>query len=380
MAGVEAISNAANVTLTAAAFATDNIFSKAGAGTLIVTGTANSDNVDASNVVVTAGGITINGGASADTLTGAATATSINGGDGNDTITGGAGADTIDGGNGNDTISTGAGGGAVGGGAGNDTITGGSGADVITGGAGADTMTGGAGGDTYVVNTGEVVAGESIVEASTATGTDTVRIDTTTDLTAMTAASFDNIEAITFNSDLSATASSAQLTGETLVVNGDGAGNADVLTINVGIGETGVFTGLTTANAGSIVISGATGAETITAAAAGGSITAGFGLDTITAGAGTDLIVLNYTLDSAVDFDTIASCTNAATSVLIAANAAALTGGSIALSTDTQTVIYLTDVAEVYINDDGATAGGLTKIADLGSAFTLVEADFQFIA
>ncbi|MDB0007510.1 hypothetical protein N9E27_00370 [Planktomarina temperata] len=309
MAGVEAITNAANVTLTAAAFVTDNIFSKAGAGTLIVTGTANSDNVDASNVVVTAGGITINGGASADTLIGAATATAINGGDGNDTITGGAGADTIDGGNGNDTISTGAGGGAVGGAAGNDTITGGAGADTITGGAGADTMSGGEAGDTYVVNTGEVISGESIVEAATATGTDTVRIDSTTDLTAMTAASFDNIEAITFNGDFSATATSAQLTGETLVVNGDGAGNADVLTINVGIGETGVFTGLTVANAGLVAIEGATGGETITAAAAGGTIDAGTGNDTITGGAGTD--VIRYTESDGSDvINTFTSATD----------------------------------------------------------------------
>jgi hypothetical protein len=67
-------------------------------------------------------------------------------------------------------------------------------------------------------------------------------------------------------------------------------------------------------------------------------------------------------------------------SVGIFANAAALTGGSIGASTDAETVIYLTDVAQIYINDDGNTAGGLTLIADLGSALTLAVTDFQFIA
>jgi len=301
--GVENIATTNNtdvLTMGAAGFATDNIFNLNGqaGGTdgIVVSGTANSDNVDMSFVVATNAALTINGGGSADTLTGSsASITTVNGDGGNDTITGGAAADVLNGGAGNDTISTGAGGDTVTGGAGNDTVTGGAGADTITGGAGADTLAGGAAGDTYVVNTGEVVAGDSISEAAGIAGTDTIRADTATDLTALTVASFDNIEAIDMDVDAAhVTVTGLQVTGETINVIGSGGGGADNLTINMGIGETGVFTNVAmgAATGAAILINGATGAETITSASSGATITGGAGADTITSGAGADTIVL----------------------------------------------------------------------------------------
>jgi Ca2+-binding RTX toxin-like protein len=295
LAGVENILNAGAVTLSAAAFASDNIFSKAGAGLLTISGTANADNINASNTVVTAGALTISGGLSGDTLTGAATATTINGGGGNDTITGGAAADVLNGDNGNDTIVTGNGGDTATGGAGNDTITGGTGADTMTGGAGADTLTGGTGADTYRVNTGEVVSGDSIVEAVTA-DVDVVAVVTTTDMTPFTAASFDNIGSMTFAANQNGTVSSTQMTGETIALTGTGGGT-ETLTINMGIGETGVFSGITATNA-IVSIVGATGAETITASAAGGAILGGTGADTITGVGGADVITGGVGIDS----------------------------------------------------------------------------------
>lgn len=78
------------------------------------------------------GGATINGNASANSITGLSGADTLSGGDGNDTLTGAAGADTLSGGNGNDTI---------------------------TGGTGADTLTGGANVDTFIFSNGDTGLG-----------------------------------------------------------------------------------------------------------------------------------------------------------------------------------------------------------------------------
>jgi hypothetical protein len=135
-----------------------------------------------------------------------------------------------------------------------------------------------------------VVAGDSIVETAADGDTDVVSVATTTDMTPFTAASFDNIEGITFATTVNATVSSAQMTGETIALTGVAGGAVETLTINMAIGGTGVFTGLTATNS-AVAINGASGAETITASAAGGTITALAGADNITGGAGTDTIV-----------------------------------------------------------------------------------------
>ena len=72
------------------------------------------------------------------------------GGRDDDTIGGGSGNDGLIGGGGNDVLSGGDGSDRVSGGAGEDTVIGGTGRDVIDGGAGADTLSGGPGNDRFV--------------------------------------------------------------------------------------------------------------------------------------------------------------------------------------------------------------------------------------
>ncbi len=83
---------------------------------------ANDVTLDASNVISTTTGLTVDG-------------TNMNG---NDTITGGGGVDSLSGGDGHDDIDGGRGDDGINGGNGNDTLTGGYGADTIDGGAGND--------------------------------------------------------------------------------------------------------------------------------------------------------------------------------------------------------------------------------------------------
>ena len=184
-----------------------------------------------------------------------------------------------------------------------DTITGSAFADIINGGADADTMSGGDYGDTYLFNTSDVVSGESIFEASTGSGTDTVSVVTTTVFTTITSASFDEIEALTFASGTSGTFTGAQLTGEAIVLTG--AGGTETLTVNVGLGETFV-SGLTTGtNFETISYTGTTGDEVITGGALVETITGGTGSDLLTGLGGADTYVFPTASGGASGIDSI---------------------------------------------------------------------------
>lgn len=61
------------------------------------------------------------------------------------------------------------------------------------------------------------------------------------------------------------------------------------------------------------------------------------------------------------------------------ANAAALTGGSVAASTNAQQIIYLQDTGALYYNADGNTAGGLTLIGTFSGAPALVVGEFAVV-
>jgi hypothetical protein len=184
-----------------------------------------------------------------------------------------------------------------------DTITGSAFADIINGGADADTMSGGDYGDTYLFNTSDVVSGESIFEASTGSGTDTVSVVTTTVFTTITSASFDEIEALTFASGTTGTFTGAQLTGETIVLTG--AGGTETLTVNVGLGETFV-SGLTTGtNFETISYTGTTGDEVITGSALVETITGGTGSDLLTGLGGADTYVFPTASGGANGIDSI---------------------------------------------------------------------------
>ena len=296
LAGIENVATTINnqvLTLSAAGFATDNIFTLTGqtGGTdgLTVTGTANADNVDMSYIVTANDAdLIINGGLSGDTLTGSATnITTINGGGGNDIITGGTVADVLNGDAGNDIIVTGAGGDAADGGANNDTITGGSGADTLTGGTGADTLTGGLAGDTYVIGTGHVIAGDSIVELAAGTGNDILSATTDVNASLMTAASFDNIEVVQLASGVDITLTSAQVTAEAFALTG--AGGTETVTINMSSGETLDNSNLTfatwTAGTDTITVNGSVGNETMTGSLANETVNLGAGVDTFKFGA-----------------------------------------------------------------------------------------------
>ncbi len=178
--------------------------------------------------------------------------------------------------------------------AGDDVITGSDFADTLYGGAGIDTIAGGNYGDTYLFYAGDVGNGESIVEASNGSGTDTFSVLTNTDFSLMTAASFDNIEAITLASGVSAIFTGLQLTGESLTLTG--SGSTETLTVNMGVGETFVSGLATGTNFETITYNGSTGDEYITGSALAETIVGGAGNDVIggkdyTSGVSNDTVV-----------------------------------------------------------------------------------------
>jgi hypothetical protein len=94
-------------------------------------------------------GISLRGGAGADTLTGTAGEDQLIGDRGNDSLFGLGGHDILDGGQGDDKVYGGDGNDHLYGGAGNDALDGGSGADQLFGGPGDDVLVGGSGADSF---------------------------------------------------------------------------------------------------------------------------------------------------------------------------------------------------------------------------------------
>ena len=185
--------------------------------------------------------------------------------------------------------------------AGNDTITGSSWADTINGGSGNDLLSGGNYGDTYVYNTGDVDAGETIVEPVSGTETDTVAVVTSTEFTNMVASSFDEIEAVTIASGQTVIFTGLQLTGEVIAFSGT-AGGVETLTVNVGVGTQ--FTSLLTNAAADINLVqyiGSTGDESIAGGAMTETITGGTGNDLLSGGAGNDTFIFTNFATNGID-------------------------------------------------------------------------------
>lgn len=151
--------------------------------------------------------------------------------------------------------------------------------------------------------------------------------------------------------------------------------------------------------AGTTTILGSAVADTLVGSAQADVITGGAGADTITLGAGTDTLVLNQTAtaDTITDYvvadDTIQLSKGVYTALAGAvgavtlgadfaavANAAALTGGSVAASTNAQAIVYVQDTGALYYNADGATAGGLTLIGTFSNGAVLAATEFTIIA
>jgi Ca2+-binding RTX toxin-like protein len=152
------------------------------------------------------------------------------------------------------------------------------------------------------------------------------------------------------------------------------------------------------------VITAGGGADTINGGTGADVITGGAGLDSLTGGTGIDTFVL--TGKTASTLDTISDWTNADDLIQVSiathdsggvlaaigaggaiageftsfANAAALTGASVAASTDAALFIHLADTGAVYYNADGATAGGFVQILAIGAASTLADGNFVIVA
>jgi Ca2+-binding RTX toxin-like protein len=311
---------------------------------------------DAEDILGTAGADIINGGDGNDTITGGAGADNLNGGADDDVFIIAAAADhaageTIEGGTGNDTIrftSTTAtvtltlgadvtdvdglinvvisdaagvtsgttalnvtaaalagalrvnltgndGDNILTGTANQDTISGGNGNDEIIGGAGGDNLTGGAGNDVYVYNgTGDVAAGEVIIELAGG-GTDRIKVTATTDFSAnMVATNFDHIEELEITGATTATFIGEQLTNRTITLFGDAGANQEVVVT----ATAGAITDLSnmsvdgswTVGQDTITINGGAGDETIIGTATNDAINGGDGADNITGGDGEDSI------------------------------------------------------------------------------------------
>jgi Ca2+-binding RTX toxin-like protein len=123
----------------------------------------------------------VNGSSSGLTMDGTAANDSITGGGGDETINGVAGDDTLRGSGGDDLLVGHAGNDLLDGGDGVDTMYGYDGDDTLIGGASADRLEGGVGDDTYVVTTGDILIDED--------GSDTVQ----TDLTWSLGTAFENL-------------------------------------------------------------------------------------------------------------------------------------------------------------------------------------------
>lgn len=61
-------------------------------------------------------------------------------------------------------------------------------------------------------------------------------------------------------------------------------------------------------------------------------------------------------------------------------NAAALTGGSVAASTNGQAFVFLQDTGALYYNTDAETAGGLTLVGIFQGGAKLVATEFTIVA
>ena len=150
----------------------------------------------------------------------------------------------------------------------------------------------------------------------------------------------------------------------------------------------------------SVVANGTSGANVIDMSmhTKGMTVNGGAAGDTITLGSGNDVVVFDQTASAdtitnfAVGSDRVSlsravygALTGTAGASTIApdfatfANAAALTGGSVSSSTDTQAFIFLQDTGALYYNTDGATANGLVLVGTFQGGALLVASSFNIV-
>ncbi len=232
---------------------------------------------------------------------------------------------------------------------GNDSLTAGTGNDTLDGGLGNDVMTGGLGDDDYVVDS----LGDRVVEAAGG-GIDTVHASIAFVLVV-------NVEKLV-------------LTGSDAL---NGTGNADANVV--------------TGNAGANLLQGLAGNDTMLGGDGDDTLVGGLGADVLTGGAGADAFRFIRPTDGA---DRIADFTLGEDIIQISAsgfggglvagmNLAAASrlqigAGAMAVGSLAQ-FVFATDTHLLSWDSNGATAGGVTVIAELTGA-TLTASSFVLIA
>lgn len=217
-------------------------------------------------------GVTLDGGAGADTLTGSGLADSILGGADSDSITGLAGNDIVIAGIGNDTIN---------GGDGDDLLNSGNGNDVLTGGTGNDTLTAGGGTDT-IAETGDVnftLTPTSLIGL----GTDSLINIESAALTGGASGNLIDVSTFTGATTINGAGGGDVVTGSPQADRVEGASGND--TINGGGGNDTIFGG-----DGSDLLTGGVGADSIDGGHENDTITGDDANDTLIGGTGNDLL------------------------------------------------------------------------------------------
>jgi Ca2+-binding RTX toxin-like protein len=177
---------------------------------------------------------------------------------------------------------------------GDEVLTGSAGADTITGGSGSDAMSGGDGNDTFVYNgTPDVGATETVNGGN---GTDTVRLESNTNLTTAT---FTSVEAFSLADGVTLNLSAGQVTGQSWAINGTAGGGTESLIVTAATGGTANLSSLTGLANLSITVNGQLGAETLVGSSAADTIAASDGADSVLGGGGAD------SLSAGADADTV---------------------------------------------------------------------------
>lgn len=241
--------------------------------------TEDGDTVDASSTTT---GVTVDGRAGDDLITGGSGDDTLKGGDGNDSLLGGDGNDALDGGLGNDTLDGGLGDDTLLGGEGNDTLDGGDGVDVLDGGAGDDTLTGGDGNDTLTAREGtDSLAGGSGDDVFNLGGSGTSTVTITGGETGETSG-----DTVNFAGDGAGGGTTVIFTGDEAGTFDDGVNSGSFSEIETIVGGTGDDVVDAASDSSGVTIDTGDGDDTITAGQGDDSVSAGAGDDTLIGGQG----------------------------------------------------------------------------------------------
>ncbi|MBF0628011.1 MAG: cadherin-like domain-containing protein [Magnetococcales bacterium] len=300
----------------------------------------------------------------ADRLYGGYMVDTLSGGIGNDRLYGGYEDDELYGGAGNDQLY---------GEQDDDYINGADGNDRIDGGIGADVLVGGAGNDIYYLtldDDGNIE--DTVVEASTDSGTDTIYIPFQVDTFSLASpppdADYSGIENVRMNAGFSNTA----LTGN--AANNGLTGNAGDNPIDGGAGNDSVDGGR-----GDDTLAGGVGVDTLMG---------GIGNDSLSGGAGADSFVFENTgavnLDTIVDYNVADDQIGLSMSIVPAVgtdvgSAEFVKVASGGATNTSQRLVYNSTSGYLYYDADGNGSRAQVPIATVGRGLSLTYRDFYLL-